>query len=96
MFDALASQAEFLAKAAKLDPIKLGLRADPASLEMRASYISDLTKLIADHIESLMADASASLTVGHVDEGDARAIADMGDDCAAQLLRAADLTMEAA
>ena len=96
MFDALASQAEFLAKAAKLDPIKLGLHADPASLEMRANYITDLTKLVADHIESLMADASASLTAGHIDEEDARAIADLGDDCAGQLQRAADLAMEAA
>jgi hypothetical protein len=43
-----------------------------------------------------MADASASISCGRVDEEDARAIADVGADCAGQLMRAAALMMEAA
>jgi hypothetical protein len=96
MFDAAASKADFLSKVAKLDPFKIGLLATADDLEGRAEYIRSLTKALSDHIEELMADASASISCGRIDDEDARAIADAGDDCAGQLMRAADLVAEAA
>jgi hypothetical protein len=96
MFNAKASKADFLAKVANLEPFIMGLRAGPEELEGRAEYIRQFAKAAADHIEELMADASSSISCGRIDEEDARAIADAGDDCAGQLMRAADLVAEAA
>jgi len=96
MFDAATSQQEFLDKAAKLDPFKIGLLATADDLEGRAAYIRQFAKLAANHIESLMADASASTTHYGIDEEDARAIEDAGADCSGQLMRAAACICEAA
>lgn len=96
MFNAEASKTDFLAKVGKLEPFNLGLRANADDLEGRAAYIRQFAKAAADHIEELMADASVSISCGRIDEDDARAIADAGDDCAGQLMRAADLVAEAA
>jgi hypothetical protein len=96
MFNAEASKTNFLAKVANLEPFIMGLRAGSEELEGRAEYIRSLTKVVADHIEELMADASVSISCGRIDDEDARAIADAGDDCAGQLMRAADLAAEAA
>jgi hypothetical protein len=96
MFNAEASKTDFIAKVANLDPFIMGLRAGSKELEGRASYIRAFIKFAADHIEELMADASASISCGRIDEEDAAAIADAGDDCAGQLMRAAALVAEAA
>lgn len=91
MFNAAANQAEFLAKLARLDPFKFGLRAGPEELEGRAAYIKSLTKLVANHLEEVMADAAASVSLGSITEEDARTIEDYGADLAGQLIRAANL-----
>lgn len=97
MFDAAASQAEFLDKVAKLDPVKIGLLASANDLEGRAAYIRDFLKLAANHIEELMADAAASISLGSINEEDAQALlADVSADLAGQLIRAASLACEAA
>lgn len=96
MFNAEASKTDFLAKVGKLEPFNLGLRASADDLEGRAEYIRSLTKAVADHIEELMADASSSISCGRIDDEDARAIADVGSDCAGQLMRAAACACEVA
>lgn len=90
MFDVEASQDNLIAAIRKLDPWILGLRPSPRAMEGRAQYIADLTKLVAQHVEELAADADASQSCGQIDEEDARAIADTGADLAGQIRRAAD------
>lgn len=90
MFDVEESQDNLIAAIRKLDPWILGIRPSPRALEGRAQYIADLTKLIADHVEELAADADASQSCGRIDEDDARGIADIGADLSGQIRRAAD------
>lgn len=96
MYDAWQDQNNLIEKIKKLDPYRFGLSATAEELEGRARYIEELCKLVANHIESLLADASVSVSVAKIDEEDARAIIDMGADLAAQLTEAAWQTMEAA
>lgn len=90
MFDVAESQDKFVKAIQKLDPWILGIRPAPRALEGRAQYVADLTKLVAQHVEELAADADASQSCGRIDEEDARAIADTGADLAGQIRRAAD------
>lgn len=89
-YDPHKAHSDLVAAIGGLAVAKLGVRAQSADLEHNASYITDLTKLVANHIEALMADADASVGCRRISEEDARAIEDMGCDLAAQLTHAAE------
>ena len=75
--------------------MRVSVVASTDALENNAAYIETLCKLVAHHVEAIMADADASLTAGKIDETDASAIEDAGSDCAGQI-NAAAWAMEAA
>lgn len=94
MFNPILSKTSLIDTINKLEPGILGLRASPATLELRAEYIKQAAALFAAHIEEMAADADASLSAGRVDEEDARAIADIGGDLAGQIINAAEQMRE--
>lgn len=88
-FDLPAAHDILVSEIAKLQVIRCSIVAKPYELENNAAYIEQLCKLVANHIEVVMADASSSITCANIDETDAQSILDAGDDCAAQLNKAA-------
>jgi len=95
MFDPFKAHDEFAAKVAALQLMRVSPRANTDELENNAAYIEQLCKLVANHVEAIMADADSSLSIGKIDETDASAIEDAGSDCAGQINNAA-WAMEAA
>ena len=74
MFDPFKAHDEFAAKVAALQLMRVSPRANTDELENNAAYIETLCKLVANHVEAIMADADASLSTGKIDETDASAI----------------------
>lgn len=89
-FDIWRDQSTLAASIASLRPMKMGLRATQDELEANAEYIRMLCDLVGDHVERVMAEASASTSCTRIDEEDAWAISDLGSYLAEQLDRAAD------
>ena len=89
MFDPFKSHDEMAAKIAALQPMRHGNTAKPYELENNAGYIEQLCKLVADHVEAVMADADASQSDFKIDETLAHTIVDVGSDCAGALNEAA-------
>ena len=88
-FDLPTAHDILVSEIAKLQVMRCSIVAKPYELENNAAYIQQLCKLVANHIEVVMADAGSSLTCANIDETYAHAIHDDGADCAAQLSKAA-------
>jgi hypothetical protein len=100
MFSAEAAHADLVARIAAIQPRDVGTRhtgymATPDELEDAGAYIECICKAVADHVEAVLANASASINAGSIDEKDARFISDAGSDLAGDLFKAAE-AMEAA
>jgi len=95
MFDPFKAHEEFIDSVAALKLMRVSLSAKTDELENNAAYIEQLCKLVANHVEAIMADVGASIATGKIDETDAGAIEDAGSDCAGQINKAA-WAMEAA
>lgn len=88
------SQAALIRAISNLRPYSMGPRATADELENNAGYIEQLCKLVAEHVEEVMAEAGSSTSAFRIDETDARGLRDIGCDLAGQLNEAAYRTVE--
>jgi hypothetical protein len=88
-FNPVVRKTELIDAINRLEPGILGHRAAPSSLELRAEYIKQLCKLVADHVEECADDADAS-THSRINARDARIIVDVGGDIAGQIMEAVE------
>jgi hypothetical protein len=96
MFNPVVSKTNLIDALNKIEFGNLGVRIDPAGLKLRASGIALACELFSNFIEEMTADAAASMSLGRVDECDARAISDVGQDLSGAIVHGAELHLEAA
>ncbi len=91
MFNPIVAKTNLIDAINRLEPGILGHRADATGLNLRAEYIKELCRLVAEHVEECAADADASSSRGNVGEEDAQIISDVGSDLAGRIEQAAEL-----
>lgn len=96
MFNPTIAKTNLIDALNKIEFGSLGVRIDPVGLKLRASGIHLACELFANFIEEMAADADASMSLGKVNERDARIVADIGLDIAGSIYAGADRHLEAA